>query len=493
MRLQFYGHASILLESGGTTVVTDPWFSREGAFFSSWFQFPDNTDLDLEPVRNADYVVISHEHEDHFDARFLKTLSPRTKVVIPRYHEDHWYRELRSGIPNEVIRAESRQTIQLGSIAFTPVIQRVPIWDDCALVFETPGGTIVDLNDMKAGPEDVAWIKERFTVDFLFIQYSAASWHPFAYPYPMDVQHRISKAKSANRFNRVRNVFDALGPRWLIPCAGPACFLDESLSHLNHPDFFPTQKDFYRYAEQEGFADRVAIQLPGQEFTPGASLDHPAFTDTERYLRSYRDRRRDVLDHVRRLPEPDGSLLSRCREYFLPLMAASRLFRERIAGSLLLDVAGRERILVDFKGSDVRPAGDGDAYAYMIRTEGRYLARVLEGAVPWESLLLSMRVSAERNPDVYDEFLFTFLRYGSADGIRRYDEWQRELHRGETFILEADGHRREVQRYCPHALGDLSKGTVADGVLTCPLHGWQYRLEDGQGLNNGSSIAVCER
>lgn len=33
---------------------------------------------------------------------------------------------------------------------------------------------------------------------------------------------------------------------------------------------------------------------------------------------------------------------------------------------------------------------------------------------------------------------------------------------------------------CPHAGGPLGKGTVSNGIVTCPWHGWQFDLKTGQ-------------
>ncbi len=35
---------------------------------------------------------------------------------------------------------------------------------------------------------------------------------------------------------------------------------------------------------------------------------------------------------------------------------------------------------------------------------------------------------------------------------------------------------------CPHKGGPLSQGIVAADTVTCPLHGWKIRLEDGQAV-----------
>ena len=79
--IRYLGHASLYLETDEVTIVTDPWFSKKGAYESTWFQYPDNTDIDFGWIDGLDYVCISHEHEDHCDIEFLKKLNPSTKIV----------------------------------------------------------------------------------------------------------------------------------------------------------------------------------------------------------------------------------------------------------------------------------------------------------------------------------------------------------------------------------------------------------------------------
>ena len=75
MELKFFGHASVYIKTDKVSIVTDPWFSKKGAFLGSWYQFPDNTEIDFSWTKDLDYVCLSHEHEDHYDIEFLKSAS----------------------------------------------------------------------------------------------------------------------------------------------------------------------------------------------------------------------------------------------------------------------------------------------------------------------------------------------------------------------------------------------------------------------------------
>lgn len=46
-----------------------------------------------------------------------------------------------------------------------------------------------------------------------------------------------------------------------------------------------------------------------------------------------------------------------------------------------------------------------------------------------------------------------------------------------------------VDNACPHVGAPLSQGHLRDGIVTCPLHGWQYDVTNGEGkMPPGSQI-----
>jgi nitrite reductase/ring-hydroxylating ferredoxin subunit/DMSO/TMAO reductase YedYZ heme-binding membrane subunit len=46
-------------------------------------------------------------------------------------------------------------------------------------------------------------------------------------------------------------------------------------------------------------------------------------------------------------------------------------------------------------------------------------------------------------------------------------------------IFRHDGALSAISNLCAHQNGPLGEGCVVDGLITCPWHGFQYRLEDG--------------
>lgn len=504
MEIKFYGHASIHIKTPQISIVTDPWFSKSGAFLNSWFQFPDNTELDLTSIRNADYVILSHEHQDHFDLNFLKTINPKTKIIIPKYTDSYLLDTLSGNLDNEIIVANSLKKIKLNNeITFCPVVQSVPIWDDCTLVFETPVGTIVDVNDMKIINQDLEWIKSNFKINYLLMQFSGANWHPYVYDFTHEKKAEIAQHRIVNKFHYVKNTFLESGADYLVPMAGPPCFLDDKHFELNFSDesIFPNQSDFYEFAKKEGFAHKIFILLPGDAFDPNQeckiinekNLKHDAFVNRRKYLSDYKERRREIIStYLSKIEEPETSLLEKCKEYFEPLMTSS-YFREKINGKVLLTISGKlnEKIILDFSDQKIPVKSfHDDDFFYELKIDSKFLNMILEKKLTWEQLLLSLRFNASRKPDVYNEYLIIFLRFANLESYDAYELYEKRKNVFETFILEYEGMKYNVQKYCPHAMGDLSKGKIINDCLVCPNHGWAFSLRDGSCLYNKSSIAI---
>ncbi|HLZ12928.1 MAG TPA: MBL fold metallo-hydrolase [Candidatus Acidoferrum sp.] len=77
-RWRYFGHACILLETGGVSVLTDPVLSYTYESDISRYTYDD-----LPPV--IDYVLITHNHQDHILFETLLQLRHRIRnVVVPR-------------------------------------------------------------------------------------------------------------------------------------------------------------------------------------------------------------------------------------------------------------------------------------------------------------------------------------------------------------------------------------------------------------------------
>jgi L-ascorbate metabolism protein UlaG (beta-lactamase superfamily) len=80
MRITMIGHSTVLLESGDTRLITDPYFGTLGHVAYARVRPPA---LKREDVRDIDGVLVSHSHWDHTDRKFLSGLDASIPVLVP--------------------------------------------------------------------------------------------------------------------------------------------------------------------------------------------------------------------------------------------------------------------------------------------------------------------------------------------------------------------------------------------------------------------------
>ena len=76
-RITWLGHSTVLLETGGVRLLTDPVLrARIGPIRRR----PELLDVDLAAI---DAVLISHLHQDHLDLPSMRLLRPEIRVIVP--------------------------------------------------------------------------------------------------------------------------------------------------------------------------------------------------------------------------------------------------------------------------------------------------------------------------------------------------------------------------------------------------------------------------
>ena len=78
-RLTYIGHATVLIETAGARLLTDPLLHGGIAHMRRRVPLPE-----LGSLRDLDAVLISHAHADHLDVKSLRMLEHPGEVVAPR-------------------------------------------------------------------------------------------------------------------------------------------------------------------------------------------------------------------------------------------------------------------------------------------------------------------------------------------------------------------------------------------------------------------------
>jgi L-ascorbate metabolism protein UlaG (beta-lactamase superfamily)/nitrite reductase/ring-hydroxylating ferredoxin subunit len=513
------GHAGLRVDAPGVRLLLDPWLSPTGAFLGSWFPFPDNEHLLTPDLLDVDVVAVSHEHLDHMDLALLAGLAPDVPVVVPRYPSTIMQRRLRAAGRFRVVILDAWQRYPLGGDDWLTVIpEQCPMSHDAAVLVKVAGQAILHTNDARISLAQVRRAVEEAgrPIDLMGVQMSGASWHPVCYEYDAENQDRISTEKRVGKFKAVTRLVRAVQPRMVIPYAGPPCFLDPDLfehnSGLHGPGIFPDQHDAVSWLRERLPRQASDYLLPGDRISVAdlrvqrdphwAEFDLAATgAERRRYLEAYAARRAPYIADVWAAhPEPsaDSGLGERFRSHFESLGTLSAYFLARIGMTLRFEVLGAaggtwdahigpDRVEVDLDG------GDGHA-DYRLTLDARWLDGVVSGRTRWEELLLSLRFSARREPDHYNDYLVGLLKHADLAALRAVETFEAARDPEETIDLDVGGRVVRVSRYCPHAGEDLAEtAVVTGGVLRCLGHNFEFDLTTGACLNaRCDPIAVAD-
>jgi UDP-MurNAc hydroxylase len=495
LRITFLGHAGLFIETRQASILCDPWFNP--AYFGSWLPFPSNEHVDLSAISRPTFLYISHLHQDHLDATFLRDHVAKDAVVLlPDYPLDLLARTLRMLGFERFITLRNGQNAPLAGLRLAILAMVAPTdgpIGDSGLVVDDGETCIYDQNDSR--PTDVDRLAGLGPFDAHFIQFSGAIWFPFVYQYPQAMLEALGRKKRANEMARALRYIRSLDARWVFPNAGPPCFLDDQLFELN--DFtrspsntFPDQAAFLEHMVENGI-DRGRLLMPGStvsleagqcsiEPEPSVTEIAQVFGEKRAYLGAYKARKQAEIDAIKRsLPRTQVELLPALREWFEPLLDKADVTCAGVAGIVALDL-GADGIAIDFRRRRVE-AWDGGEWDYYFKFDRSVIEYcVLHHLEDWvNSAFLSCRFEARRKGP-YNEYLYNFFKCLSMERLQYAEGFYVEQSPVDQF-WEVAGY--QVQRRCPHLKADLSRfGQVADGILTCTLHGWQFELETGRCL-----------
>ena len=508
MKVTALGHAGLKLQTGGATLLMDPWLSPEGTFEASWFQYPDNSHLMTPALCQPTAIAISHEHLDHVDPWFLAQVPAHIPVIIPRYPSPVLKQKIRRGGERPIIELSQWEVHEIAPGLTIYFVSEPPQNHDSAMVLQADGQTLLNMNDARLFPIQFREIQARAgsQIDMFAYQGAGASWYPMCYEYAPEHARELSRKKRLAKFAYCRRALKVVNPVMAAPCAGPPAFLDPELFPYNdemEAGIFPDQQQVADWMAEKGAPNNVVL-LPGDMW----DLDHRikvadphwrdfSFRDRRAYLEAYAKRRRPHVEAVlARHPEPASSLWEPFRAYFEGLLKMSPYFNRRINMPVGFDVrgCGGGQWSVDFRPGHegVKQGIHGSGYTF--RFHSRWLPTIVDGSTPWEDFLLSLRLQATRNPDLYNDHLLGLLKFADPESLKAVEDFEGAQKTDERITIVSEGKLYRVSRYCPHAGNDLLETgeVLPGGILQCGAHHYDFDLRTGRCVNSECSPLEVE-
>lgn len=220
-RWRYFGHACVLVEAAdGSNVLVDPVFAYQNGNCPSRYSLADL------PER-IDYVLLTHNHQDHVLIESLLALRPRVyKIIIPSGSGSIADPSLKLALNacgfNNVIELSSLECISSGEIKFTAL----PFLGEHAdLNIQTKAGWLVEASSLKIlfaadsnniEPNLYDLLRPLIgKVDVLFIGMECAgaplTWlYGALLPRPLDQKKDHSRRLNGSDYSRAMNVISSL-------------------------------------------------------------------------------------------------------------------------------------------------------------------------------------------------------------------------------------------------------------------------------------------
>ena len=510
MKVTALGHAGLKLRTSNATLLMDPWFSPEGTFQASWFQYPDNSHLLESPdLLSPTAIAISHEHLDHVDPWFLAKVPSSVPVIIPHYPSPVLKHKILKGGPRQIIELAQWQEHEIAPGLTIYFVSEPPQNHDSAMILHADGQTFLNMNDALLFPLQFREIQRKAggTIDMFVYQGAGASWFPMCYQYPPERRRELSRQKRLSKFAYCRRSMKVLNPVMGFPLAGPPAFLAPDLFELNaemDEGIFPDQQQVADWMVEKGAPNNLVL-LPGDTWDldkrikiADAHWRDFSFKDRPEYLKAYAKRRKEHVDAVMsRHPSPTKPLWAPFRDYFQGLLEMSPYFNRKINMKVGFDITGPGggEWTVDFREGHIGVTQGINGWNYKYRIESRWLPMLLDGSTPWEDFLLSCRFQTARDPDLYNDHLLGLLKFADPEALQAVEEFETADKEDEWITIHSEGKLYKVSRYCPHAGNDLlNTGEVLPGgIIQCLAHHYDFDLKTGACVNSACGPLRVER
>jgi hypothetical protein len=236
MRVDFVGHASLLVRQGNLSLLSDPWWSGP-AYRDQWYPYPLPVPERFDLGR-LDAVYISHSHEDHLHAATLRTLlaqAPDVEAIIPLRYDTQMrdyltrigfkrIKEVASGTPFTL--RKGRDSLRLTVLTHM---------DDSLIGVEGSGEVLLNLNDALHSSrrelilEYCRILHGRFPrVDYLFCGFGGASYFPNCVHVPGKDDVAVARAREQFFLDNFALISHQLQPRLAFPFAAHFILPDDA-------------------------------------------------------------------------------------------------------------------------------------------------------------------------------------------------------------------------------------------------------------------------
>jgi hypothetical protein len=272
MKIEYIGHACLLIDTGKMKIATDPWFHGP-AYCGQWRIFPKP--VNAAALNHIDVIALSHGHEDHLHVPSLEQIRGNKTVFYPylwyggtkEYLQSLGFSKVTEAIPYKSYRVDGETTITYSTNSL-----------DSIIVIENKGEVLVNVNDAlhssTAGAINhfIETIRGRWPrIDYLFCGYGGASYFPNCFHVPGKDDLAVGRLREQFFAHNFCGIVSRLRPKIAAPFAADFALLSPAQRWINDVRFpRPLMRQYYERNFGRG-AGGGEVEIT--DMYPGDALD----------------------------------------------------------------------------------------------------------------------------------------------------------------------------------------------------------------------------
>jgi UDP-MurNAc hydroxylase len=429
MEITYVGHAAILVRGGGVSVLMDPWL-EDPTYCNSWFHYPPLVHR-LEDLTPVDYVYCSHEHPDHFDPPTLRKLPRDQRVLLPEFTSGVLTERFRSVGLTNFVPMPFGETLELAPDFRITCLRSDLIWEDSAVVIESGGVTLFNMNDCKLGDDLLREVGERWQPDIVFVPFSGAIHFPTCYDYTREQRAKLCAQRQKKHLDGFVHRVQLLRAKRAVPFAGNFALLAEDQLWMNEKAQNNINTPDQAIALLREKAPRVeGLQLnPGDRWSLASGIVRhappPDFSHKERDIARLAAAVAPRLRALRAAePAARPTLRTDFARYFGTIAGYHPELCTRIASRIVFEAEGRNGGVwcLDFADGALRVSDyeDGEPWNLRMTLPAGILQRAVDGDICWDEVCISFRVRFRENPEYFNQHFWAMLYNSSRAFLDEY-------------------------------------------------------------------------
>lgn len=416
MKITYIGHAAMMVETGGSRILMDPWLN-DPTYHGTWWHYPPLT-LSVRDLPKIDYVYISHEHPDHFDPPTLREMDRNVPILIANFKRKGFRDRVAAIGFRDIREIDFGKAVQLnGNDVSVRLVPPDRPWDDSAILLRDGKTNLFNANDCHLDDDTLRRLGSEVPIDIAFLTFTGASQYPGCFEFPLSSKIERSLQSKEAHLREFVSWAKLLGTVRAVPAAGNHALLAPDQLFLNTPHYCNTPHEAVEALRAQAPEIEGLQMNPGDTWTPegGHQRLHPA-PDWSRRLedidRLSRENAGKIAEYFASEEPAPADLFERFRDYFHRAIEADR---EAAAGIGIVTwwqvdgPAGGDWSIDFTREREWVRRGVPDVWHKRIRIPERLVWKGVNEVGKWEDLILSFRVRLARQPDRYNKAFWTWL------------------------------------------------------------------------------------